>query len=205
MGKGEGSGSGDWVKIGTSIAGAIGGAVIGGPAGAAVGWQVGSMGGDLVSGTTGMESTGKGVAGIGQTAGNVGSSAMSMGAGSAATPATDASKGFSGITSYGDTAKDVGGTNAWGQALGAGKGNPTVPTEGGFGKLGQIMAKSMDTAGSIMQAPQGQDASQGNLQPMTMSATPQMAAPMGLSSVIAAQLMNPAAQNRIAYQRPGRM
>jgi hypothetical protein len=205
MGKGEGSGSGDWTKLGMSIGGAAIGSLIAPGVGTAAGWQLGSMGGDILSGSTGMKETGGGVAGMGQTVGNLGSSVAGMTSGSSVTPQADATKGFSGITSYGDTAKDVGGTNAWGQALGSGKGVPTIPTENGYGKLGDLLTKSMDTAGSIMKAPEGQDSSQGNLQPMQMTAAPQMAAPNNLSSVIAAQLMNPAAQNRIAFQRPGRM
>ena len=213
MGKGQGSEMGDWVQLGTSAAGAVAGAYFGGPQGAKMGWDIGSSAGQVANKTTGMQSSGQGIAGKAQGFGNTASGAVGAASGisgmtsanPSVTPKVDASKGFSGVTSYGDTAKDVGGTNAWGQALGAGKGNPTIPTEGGFGKLGDLITKSMDTAGSIMKMPQGGGAEGSNLQPMTMTPAPQMAAPQNLSSVIAAQLMNPAAQNRLAYMHPGRM
>jgi len=206
MGKGEG---GDWMQLATSVGGAIAGTMIGGPAGGAMGWQLGSQGGQLLNGTTGMQSSGEGVAAIGQKAGNIGATALNVGtaAGSGTAKGTS-SEGFSGIVSspYSDgmdvSGTDVGGTNAWGQALGRGKGNPTIPTENGFSKLNSLITKSMDTAGAITKS---QDSGQGDLQAMQMAPVGQMASPMNLTSVLAAQLMNPAAQNRIAFMHPGRM
>lgn len=203
--------SGDYVQMGTSTVGAIAGGYFGGPQGAKLGWDIGGAVGGMANKTTGMESGGDGLASKGLKMGNTASTAYggasmasgAMGAGTSGTVTGAKGGTYDTVTNKSGTFLTPDSLSKANSANGlTGAANPTIPTENGYGKLGDIIGKAMDTAGSVMKSP---DSGVNGLQPMQMQMPNQMAAPMNLSQVLAAQLMNPASQNRLAFQHPGRM
>jgi hypothetical protein len=116
--------------------------------------------------------------------------------------ASDASKGFSGVTSAGKGV-DVGGTNAFGNALG--QGNDINKALTGSGDMMNKLKKAIemkDQVGSLIGNSEQNPNPQVLMQPDT-SITPQapISAMPQMNQIIAAQLMNPASQNRLAFRR----
>ena len=116
--------------------------------------------------------------------------------------AKDTSKGFSGVTSAGKGV-DVGGTNAFGNALG--QGNDINKALTGSGDMMNKLKKAIemkDQVGSLIGNSEQNPNPQVLMQPDT-SITPQapISAMPQMNQIIAAQLMNPASQNRLAFRR----
>lgn len=225
--KSGGDESGNWLKLGTSVAGAVGGAMLGGPAGAAMGWNVGGMAGDVGNKVLGTGNNPESLANLGQTVGNLGSTALSFGSNIPANKDLISSTGNSltGETMMGvrnnnitpaNYASSAGltGKNPINAAI-TGSNNVTVPTESGFSKMSDLLNKTGDTFGAIqkntsavkgilgdlgMGSTQTNVDSQLGLQPMQAPVSPMMSSPTMLNQVLAAQLMNPA-QNRLANMR----
>ena len=117
----------------------------------------------------------------------------------------DASKGFSGVTSAGKGV-DVGGTNAFGNALG--EGNDINKAITGSGEMMNKLNKAIqakDMIGSLI----GNNERNPNPQALMTDNNITSPTPAGgtqmMNQVIAAQLMNPASQNRLAFKyAPGR-
>jgi hypothetical protein len=116
--------------------------------------------------------------------------------------AVDASKGFSGVTSAGKGV-DVGGTNAFGNALG--EGNDINKAITGSGDMMNKLKKAIeakDQIGSLIGNNEQNPNPQVLMEPDT-SITPQapISAMPQMNQILAAQLMNPASQNRLAFRR----
>lgn len=186
--------SGDWVELGASAIGAaIGTAMAPGP-GTIRGWQMGGQVGKMGSSAMGLQKGDGGVASKSQSIGNTASSVYSMSRGGP--------KGFSGITDAGKGV-DVGGTNAFGNPLGSGKGlNKAITDSGNMMDRINKAIEYKDIAGSLLGFNQQNPNPQVLMQQADTSITPQnpLPEPQQLSQIVAAQLQN-LNQNRIAFRR----
>jgi len=199
----------DWAS-GIDLGAKAVGAIFGGPAGDGVA-SMGSKavfgsdsdgsstlgkvnkGADMLTMVSGMASAGSG----GGLSGFEGDSLKDAGS-----AVKDNAKGFSGITSAGKGV-DVGGTNAFGNALG--QVNDINKALTGSGDMMNKLKKAIeakDQIGALLGNNEQNPNPQVLMQPDT-SITPQ--APIGampqMNQIIAAQLMNPASQNRLAFRR----
>lgn len=199
MGKGQGFESGDWIKTGLSIAAATAGAVMAGPAGAAAGWQLGSTGGDFLTGATGMEKSGSGVAGLTQKVGDVGSMV-----GGGMSVAKDGGQAASQMWNE---------TGATGASLLTPKAGVSASDAiSGFSKASEktdlfgAVSKALElgnAASGLFGTNNNYKSAESNLQPMQMNVQHPSMMPISMNQVVAASLMNPASQNRLAFR--GRM